>query len=129
MKKVIFSMVILTAVILSSCKKENETVTIDKIEVNKQSLTDVQFGVRGNCGMCKSNIENAALKVNGVKNANWNVKEKTIKVTFNKDKTNINDIEKAVAAVGYDTSNFKGDDFAYKSNAKCCQYDRAMEIK
>ena len=41
-------------------------------------MTDLSFGVRGNCGMCKSTIEKAANRVDGVASANWDVDKVTL---------------------------------------------------
>jgi mercuric ion binding protein len=141
MKKLIIAIIALNLCFLTSCKTEpkndKEEVTVmnevaqevSDVELNDVAVIEATFGVRGNCGMCKSTIEKAAKSVDGVKKANWDVDSKVITVSYNNDKTNTDAVQKAIAASGYDTSDFKGDDVAYKSNAKCCQYDRSMEIK
>ena len=59
-KKVILSAAIIAGMVFTSCKNENkkETETINATEVTKETaMTDLSFGVRGNCGMCKKTIE------------------------------------------------------------------------
>ena len=67
MKKVILSLAVIAAMSLTSCdnqtKKEAETT---KTEASKEmAITNLSFGVRGNCGMCKKTIEKAAKKEEG----------------------------------------------------------------
>jgi copper chaperone CopZ len=128
MKKVILSIAVIAAIGLTSCnsqtKKENETT---KTEMAKDmAMTDVSFGVRGNCGMCKKTIEKAANNVEGVRSANWNVDKKKIDVSFDDTKTDAMAIHKAIAASGYDTEKVAGDEEAYDGLPGCCKYDHEM---
>ena len=43
-------------------------------------------------------------------------------INYAADKTSALDIEKSIAAIGYDTQDVKADDAAYKKLPKCCQY-------
>ena len=80
--------------------------------------------VSGNCETCKKHIETASLSA-GAKTANWNTETKILAVTYDGAKTSSEKIQKAIAASGYDTQNFKGDDNAYNKLASCCKYDRS----
>ena len=80
--------------------------------------------VYGNCGMCKARIEKAAKSVDGVKKADWDQEKKELTVTFDPEVTNVEAIEKEVAAVGHDTDNVKAKDEVYSKLHSCCQYDR-----
>jgi periplasmic mercuric ion binding protein len=80
--------------------------------------------VMGNCGMCKKKIETAALSQKGVSKANWDDTKMLLTVTYNSAKVTTADIEKKVAAVGYDTQNVKASDAVYNALPGCCQYDR-----
>lgn len=79
--------------------------------------------VWGNCGQCKKHIE-TSLTVNGVEKADWDKKTKILTVTYDTSKITNDQIQKNVAAAGYDTEKFKADDKAYKDLEECCQYDR-----
>ena len=132
MKKVILSIAVITALGLTSCKtetrKETETET-KTTEVSKDmAMTELSFGVRGNCGMCKSTIEKAASSVEGVANANWDVDKKKIDVSYDDGKTDAMAIHKAIAASGYDTEKVSGSEDAYKNLPGCCQYDHDMKM-
>lgn len=79
--------------------------------------------VWGNCGMCKKTIEKSA-KSAGATYASWNEETKILNVSYNSPGSNSEKIQKAIAASGYDTENFKGDDKAYNNLHGCCKYER-----
>ncbi|NJX15671.1 heavy-metal-associated domain-containing protein [Tamlana crocina] len=130
MKKVILSVAIIAAIGLTSCKKETKKVEeATTTEVSKEiTMTNLSFGVRGNCGMCKSTIEKAANSVEGVIAASWNKDKKKIDVSFNGDKTGAVAIHKAIAASGYDTEKVAANNMAYNNLPECCQYDHEMNM-
>ena len=130
MKKVILSVAVIIAMGLTSCKNETKKVEeTTTTEVSKEiAMTDLSFGVRGNCGMCKSTIEKAANSVEGVASANWDVDKKKIDVSFDDTKTDAMAIHKAIAASGYDTEKVTGSEEAYKYLPGCCQYDHEMAM-
>ncbi|WP_411767807.1 heavy-metal-associated domain-containing protein [Winogradskyella sp. A3E31] len=128
MKKVILSVAAIAVLGFTSCKnetkKETETTTT---EMSKDmAMTNLSFGVRGNCGMCKSTIEKAANGVEGVASVNWDVDKKKIDVSFDDSKTDAMAIHKAIAASGYDTEKVEGDEEAYEDLPGCCKYDHDM---
>ena len=90
-----------------------------------QTKTD-SVKVWGNCEECKDKIEKAA-KEAGAADANWSDETYMLVVNYNSDKTTPIDIEKSVAAVGYDTQDVKATDAAYKKLPKCCQYKRGEQ--
>jgi Cu(I)/Ag(I) efflux system membrane fusion protein len=78
--------------------------------------------VSGNCDQCKQRIETAAKSVSGVILADWNTETKMLHVQFDGAKTNLDDIQKAVAKAGHDTEKYKASDAAYKALPECCKY-------
>ncbi|MBE9489491.1 MAG: efflux RND transporter periplasmic adaptor subunit [Bacteroidetes bacterium] len=94
----------------------------------KSMNTNISFGVRGNCTMCKSTIETAVNTIDGVQKAIWNVDTKNIEVTYVASKIKEIDIHNAIASSGYDTEKVDGDLSAYNKLPECCQYDHAMEM-
>lgn len=135
MKKVILALAVVAGLSFTACnetkkeaKEETTTAEVAVTETTDQELAMATFGVRGNCGMCKSTIEKAANGVAGVSKANWDVDKKEISVSYDEATTNVASIEKAVAASGYDTENFKGSEASYKGLPACCQYDHSMEM-
>lgn len=130
MKKIILSVAVIAAMGLTSCKnetkKEVETTTT---EISKEmAMTELSFGVRGNCGMCKSTIEKAVNSVEGVSKAEWDVDKKKIDITFDDSKTNEMALHNAIAASGYDTEKVMGDEEAYNNLPGCCKYDHEMAM-
>jgi len=93
----------------------------------KSKNTSENIKVWGNCGMCKKTIETAAKSV-GVTEANWNEETKILAVSYNPSKADNKKIQKAIAAVGYDTQDFTAPDDAYFSLHECCQYDRKPNV-
>lgn len=130
MKKVMLSMAVLAAIGLTSCKNETKKETeATTTEISKEmAISNLSFGARGNCGMCKSTIEKAANSVKGVANATWDVDKKTIEVSFDDTKADAMAIHNAIAAAGYDTDKVSGSEEAYKNLPGCCQYDHEMEF-
>lgn len=86
-----------------------------------------KFKVWGNCEMCKSQIEAAASAVDGVASARWNPENRKMSVKFDTEKTSVEAIQDAIAAVGYDTETQKAPDEVYKKLHHCCQYDRKQD--
>ena len=88
-----------------------------------QSKT-VNFKVYGNCSMCETTIEKAANSVVGVASADWNMKTKIMKLTYDVSKTTVDKVNVAINKVGYDTKLHKASDAAYSKLPGCCQYER-----
>jgi copper chaperone CopZ len=130
MKKVILSVALIAGIGVTSCKNESKTATVPTTtEVSEEiAMTDISFGVRGNCGMCKNTIEKAANGVEGVANATWDVDKKKIDVSYDDAKIDAMAIHMAIAASGYDTEKVAGSEEAYKGLPGCCQYDHEMAM-
>lgn len=80
--------------------------------------------VLGNCGMCESRIEKAALEA-GASRADWDENSKMLTVTFKKRKTSLEVIQRKIAAVGHDNGSYKATDDVYNKLPGCCKYDRS----
>ncbi|MDC1371175.1 copper chaperone [Flavobacteriaceae bacterium] len=92
--------------------------------------SDVTFGVRGNCGMCKSTIESATMSVEGVDTASWSTESKMISINVSTEINDqfINDIHNAIAKSGYDTELSTALDEDYDNLPMCCKYNREIVI-
>ena len=82
----------------------------------------ITIKVAGNCDMCQNKIEQSAL-VAGAISAAWDADLQQLSITLD-EKVNSVDIEKAIAAAGYDTEHIQGDTTAYSNLPHCCQYER-----
>ena len=129
MKNIILSFIFLIAISLTSCSNKSKNQTSTTSEVSKEiTQKEISFGVRGNCGMCKTTIEKAATNLDGVSSASWNVDQKTIVVSYDSSSMNEMSIHDAIAASGYDTEKVLGNLDAYNGLPGCCQYDHEMEM-
>ena len=80
--------------------------------------------VLGNCDMCKKRIEKAAFSVKGVKFASWDNSSGQLRLIYNGLKTDIDTIEKQIAAAGHDTEHHNASKDIYDQLPACCQYVR-----
>ncbi len=85
---------------------ENETI---KIQTSSQ------------CDMCKETIEKGMAFVKGVKKTSLDVESSVLTVEYNPNKTNPDEIRKAVAAIGYDADDVVAETEAYNNLNKCCK--------
>jgi mercuric ion binding protein len=99
----------------------SKTTTDSKMDMASTKTETIK--VWGNCNTCKAHIEKAA-KTDGVSKAKWDKDLKMLTLVYDPSKVKSEDIQKKIAAVGYDTEKFKGDDKAYAKLDACCQYDR-----
>lgn len=111
MKTTKFFSILFFSIICFQFSSAQTTVKTETIKVN------------GNCGTCKKNIENSALKA-GATMANWNKNTKFLQINYDPAVTNSTKIQTAIAAAGYDTQDIKASDSAYNQLDDCCQYDR-----
>jgi len=79
--------------------------------------------VWGECETCQATIEKAA-KVDGVSKASWDKTTKLLTLAYDPSKVKNDDIQKKIAAVGYDTEKYKADDKVYAKLNACCKYER-----
>jgi len=74
--------------------------------------------------MCEKRIEKAALSVDGVSKADWSEETKMIEVTLDDSKTDVHEIQKAIAKVGHETEKHKAANEVYKELPECCLYEQ-----
>jgi len=83
--------------------------------------TTVSFKVFGVCVQCEHRIEKA-LKIKGVKSADWNVSTQLLTVHYQHEKISIDQLHKQVAAVGHDTEKEHAKEEVYQALPECCHY-------
>ncbi len=99
------------------------------LQSNAQSSKDYVssiFKVYGECIQCKQRIEKA-LKINGVKSANWEVKTKMLTVSYDSSVLNLAAIQSKILAVGHDLEFKKAKDDVYNALPECCHYREVAE--
>ena len=75
------------------------------------------------CEMCVKTIEKAVYRVEGVKDVNVDLVKKSVEVKYVPLQTNVQYMESAITAVGYDANDKKRDPDAYENLAGCCKVD------
>lgn len=86
-----------------------------------QKKTQIEFQVRGVCGMCESRIVKA-LDVPGVIMAEWDRETEKAKVAFKTSVISEEQIHQRLANVGHDTDKVTASDEAYANLHSCCKY-------
>ncbi len=103
---------------------QHENMNTESDEAMEENMEHAIFIVSGNCEMCKATIEEAAGNLAGVKTAVWDIESKIIHLDYNKEKVNLEEIHKAIAAAGYDTEKVEASQEAYDNLPACCKYTR-----
>ena len=110
------------------------TFSTEKIEPSPEEIvelmgTEVSFGVKGNCKMCKKTIETAANSLDGVLKSNWDVQTKQVSLVYDSQIVDLMTIHKAIASSGYGTELVENNMDSYENLPMCCKYDPDMVIK
>ena len=115
---------------MNNKQPEVKVIGIPAVETAEIITSDLTFGVRGNCGMCKSTIESATMSIEGVDTASWSTESKMISINITSEINDqfINDIHNAIAKSGYDTELSTALDEDYDKLPMCCKYNREMVI-
>lgn len=139
MRKIILTLIIASSTVLyfgcNSSQSKSKEVAQENHDGNNHETTDhdghsheitktattANFVVYGNCGMCKTRIEETAMNVEGVTKSEWNKETKVLELTF-AENTNVENIQKAIAEAGHDNGEFKADDDVYAALPSCCHY-------
>ena len=131
MKTIYLLFSVLTVVSCMNNKQpEVKVIEVPATKTAEIIKSDVTFGVRGNCGMCKSTIESATMSIEGVDTATWSTESKMISINISTEINDqfINDIHNAIAKSGYDTELSTALDKDYDKLPMCCKYNREMVI-
>ena len=115
---------------MNNKQPEVKVIEVSTTKTVKIIKSDVTFGVRGNCGMCKSTIESATMSIEGVDTASWSTESKMISINVSTEINDqfINDIHNAIAKSGYDTELSTALIEDYDKLPMCCKYNREMVI-
>lgn len=73
------------------------------------------------CNSCKKAITGALKETDGVNDVDVDVKGKTVKVVYDKSKTDVSKIEATIVSAGYDANDKKADEEAYEKLDDCCK--------
>ena len=85
--------------------------------------------VDGVCMMCENRIEKQAIDKKGIKLADWNLENRTLKLVYNEKHISVDEIHKFIASIGHDTKKEIASDDAYSLLDPCCKYRDLQVIK
>ena len=107
----------------NSCNGTKKEVTsnssAEEIDYDIQNKIIIQSSVQ--CGMCITNINNALQALDGIKDINVDVQTQLVEVIYNKTKTNVDAIKKAILMSGYDADDSKAKQSVYNKLPACCK--------
>ena len=98
------------------------TINLSAVPEITNADTHANLKVGGSCGMCKTRIEKTVKAIDGVTSASWSLEKRELHIHFDSDKTNSDDICKALAKVGHDAEKIKAEDSVYDALPGCCKY-------
>ena len=78
--------------------------------------------------MCQKTIEMGLKKVSGISHSAVDLETKTTKVIYDKEKTNLTQIEKAISELGYQANETLANSTAYDALVPCCKIGGMDEI-
>jgi cation transport ATPase len=85
--------------------------------------------VDGVCMMCENRIEKKAIDKKGIKLADWNLENRTLKLVYNEKHISVDEIHKFFASIGHDTKKEIASDDAYSLLDPCCKYRDLQVIR
>ena len=105
-------------------------VIVCLFSINSYTQTkSVTIVVDGVCMMCENRIEKQAIDIKGIKLADWNLENRTLKLVYNEKHISINEIHKFLASIGHDTKKETASDEAYALLDPCCKYRDLQVIR
>ena len=105
-------------------ENEAEISNPEKVETIVELMgNETTFGVKGNCKMCKKTIETAALSLDGVHKAVWDVESKQIDLVYDDQLVELMTIHNTIANSGYSTELVDLNKEAYDNLPMCCKYN------
>jgi periplasmic mercuric ion binding protein len=107
-KVVIMMLLSLGITLTASAQSKNEKIVIQTSAV---------------CEMCKTNIEGALNKLEGVKGAYLDLKTMAVTVRYDATTLNAQNIIAAITLAGYDANEVPADEAAYENLHSCCKKD------
>lgn len=86
-------------------------------------IAEIKIQTSGHCSECKKNIEQAMTFEKGVKEANFDISNGILNVSYHINKTDPDKIRKAITLIGYDADTLEAEPKAYEKLKACCKKD------
>ena len=101
------------------------SVSTGSFAQNKVVKIDVKASIYcdhcNRCESCGKRLKDAVYTQKGIKRVDVDEKTKTVNIVYNPQKTTPVQIRSAIAKVGFDADDVKGDPEAYRKLDDCCQ--------
>lgn len=131
---------LLFAILIYGCGKEENhdahknELTYDKVttissktELNGAELDSTVISTPTVvCGMCRSNIRKALLKINGIDDVKVDTKLKITTVKYASNLVGIDKIKEGISNAGYDADDVKRKPDAYDKLDDCCKIEKGL---
>ncbi len=99
MKRIFYLIVILT---IFSCQTGNKNKQEEKSKTEQAQIAVTKINIGGmHCDMCVASIEKGVKELDGIVNVAVSLKDSDAVVSYDKSKTDLAKIEKAIEARGY----------------------------
>ncbi len=96
-------------------------ISLQSFAQKQSNIEQVNIKTSAVCKKCKEKIESNLSFEKGVKNVELNIETKIVTVKYNPDKTDPDNIRKAISKLGYDADDIKSDCKAHENLAQCCK--------
>ena len=105
---------------LQAATLEFENISIQETE---KKVDTVEIKTSAVCKMCKERLEHDMAFEKGVKSVELDNETKVLTITYKTNKTNKEELKKAVTKIGYDADEMVADQKAHDRLPDCCQKD------
>ncbi len=99
----------------------NDTANAQSKVANINIKASINCDHCNRCESCGKRLENAVYTEKGIKRVDIDEQKKTVNVVYNPVKTSPEKIRAAIAKVGFDADDVKGDALAYEKLDSCCK--------
>lgn len=94
-----------------------------KLQETERKVDTVEIKTSAVCNMCKERLEHDMAFEKGVKSVELDNETKILTITYKTNKTNKEELKKAVTKIGYDADELLADQKAHDRLPACCQKD------
>ena len=105
---------------LQAATLEFENISIQETE---KKIDTVEIKTSAVCKMCKERLEHDMAFEKGVKSVELDNETKVLTITYKTNKTNKEELKKAITKIGYDADEMVADQKAHDRLPDCCQKD------
>jgi copper chaperone CopZ len=101
--------------------KAKENLTKQEEHNHPKNASEINIKTSARCGMCKTGIEEALEKTEGVYHANLDLKTKIVNVHYDAKKINPDVLRLVISNTGYHADDLKRNEAVHNALPECCQ--------